>query len=149
MKPGESADIDLQSLFRGFTKSPSYSYSYAGSALTLTQNGSKLTVNASANGGSLNNIALTVTDGDGDTMTRQLNIAVTGDPTAISSLRSDYSAEVKSYAVYTTDGRLVAKGGRLSGGVNSLQLPDLYSGLYILNAVYSDGTEHSFKVLKK
>lgn len=149
MKPGESADIDLQSLFRGFTKSPSYSYSYTGSALTLTQNGSKLTVKASANGGSLNNIALTVTDGDGDTMTRQLNIAVTGDPTAISSLRSDYSAEVKSYAVYTTDGRLIAKGGRLSGGVNSLQLPDQHSGLYILNAVYSDGTEHSFKVLKK
>ena len=59
------------------------------------------------------------------------------------------AAMVKSYAVYTTDGRLIAKGGRLSGGVNSLQLPDQHSGLYILNAVYSDGTEHSFKVLKK
>lgn len=77
LKSGESVEIDLKSLFAGFTKSPKYTFSYEGKNLKLNlKHGSLLKVKAAAKAKSLNSIQLTVTDADGDSYSRELNVAV-------------------------------------------------------------------------
>lgn len=83
--PGAQSTIDLHTLFAGFTKSPSYTAEVVdGSAVAVIDNG-QLSVVITGTG--LAAVDVTVTDSEGSTMTRRVNIAATDvlEATAISS----------------------------------------------------------------
>ena len=78
--PDTRFSIDLKSLFAGFAKSPSYTAEVVdGSAVAIIDNG-QLSVVITGTG--LAAVDVTVTDSEGSTMTRRVNIAATDDATA-------------------------------------------------------------------
>lgn len=111
----EQQDVSLLSLFAGYTASPEYKAEVLeGNAIATVDNGLLL---IKANGSGMSVINVTVTDSEGSTMTRRVNIAVTPDaPTSIAV------ESVKDYSdtdVYTLEGikkKMPSKGINIQRG---------------------------------
>ena len=92
--------ISLKSLFAGYTATPQYKVErLSGTATAATADG-QMTIKAGTPG--LTAFNITVTDSEGSTMTRRMNIAVTGD--APTSINACHAAKDISSDVYTIDG---------------------------------------------
>lgn len=147
MTGGETADIDLSKLFAGFTDRPAYRFAYEGSALQLElSEGGLLHVKAAGSGMSLNTVTLTVTDAQGDSMQRLLNVAVTNDATAIATIDAE-RVTLASYEVYTLDGAKL-QGGTCHGTVAQLPLSALPTGIYLVKGTDTLGKVRTYKIVK-
>lgn len=133
IKPGESGTIDMAQFFKGFTKSPQYSVATDSGLFSATVSGSAVTVKANQAGG-IGTATMKVTDSEGSTHEKRLSIAVTGEPTGITTPWSDETVEVAKRKFYTVDGKR-AKSFR-SGEV------------YIMKVTDTKGNTHSTKVIK-
>ena len=114
LSPNTQTIINLQSLFAGFTKSPAYTVELvSGSAMaTITPpsegQGEVLVIHTSVAG--LTAFDITVTDSEGSTMTRRVNIAATTDTTmGIVELNAHHSEFIihNSDAVFNLAGQRI------------------------------------------
>ena len=103
--------ISLQSLFTGFTKSPAYSVQSVSGTATANITDGNLQIKTTDAG--LTAFDVTVTDSEGTTMTRRVNVAASGDAeTAVDILRRDNPLD---YPVYNLNGQRI---DRLQKGIN-------------------------------
>jgi hypothetical protein len=107
--PGESAEVNVAPYFRGFTNSPTYTIAYESNGLfEAAIADSTLAVAAKWKGG-VTNLMMKVTDAEGDSFEQRLNIAVTGDPSAIPHVFDERQINVAKREFFTVDGRPVEK----------------------------------------
>ena len=104
VEPNTQITIDLKLLFVGFTNSPSYqSEKLSGTASASIENNT-LTINTSSEGLSAFNVM--VTDAEGTSMTRHVNIAVsTNETVGIRTVHQEYPSDNK---IYTLSGHRVS-----------------------------------------
>ena len=103
--------ISLQSLFAGFTKSPAYSVQLVSGTATANVTDGNLQIKTT--GAGLTAFDVTVTDSEGTTMTRRVNVAASGDvETAVDILRRD---DRPDEPVYNLNGQRI---DRLQRGIN-------------------------------
>ncbi|MBM6993169.1 MAG: T9SS type A sorting domain-containing protein [Prevotella sp.] len=147
LAPGETAEVSLKALFAGFTASPAYTYSYEGNQLQLTmKEDTTLMIKVTGELKTLNTVTLKVTDADGASMTRALNVAVNGNATAIRSVDAE-TVELRSYELFTLNGAKL-KGGKCEGNVHQIRLNDVPTGIYLLKATDTNGKVRSYKVVR-
>ena len=147
LAPAETTKVNMKSLFAGFTKSPTYTWQYDGNALSLsTEQDSMLVIRPTGQAATLNSIALTVTDGDNDSLTRTLNVAVTGEATGIEATPQ---ALAVSYEMYTLDGRKVAEGRCKGLAVSKLPLAKLPGEVYVVRTKDANGKTTTYKVARR
>ncbi len=145
---GETATINIPELFAGYTSSPVYAYSCKEAEATLTmQDGGQLLVQPSTDYKGLLHLTLTVTDADGDSMTRPLTIAATSETTAVRALRADLQ-QVDRYEVFTLDGKAIASGQGNGAAIDRLPLSQLPHGIYVLNTTDNEGNRHTCKIIR-
>ena len=133
LAPGTQATVDVAKLFAGFTKEPQYTAEITGTAATCSLAGNTLTVKGSGTEG-LTTIMLTVTDAEGSTCSRQLNVAVSGvgSQTAVRSITEE---DIVCYELFDLNGRCV-EGSPQRGTV------------YLMRATDRWGQQHTFKAVK-
>ena len=107
LKPGEVTDIDLKAMFAGYTQSPMYTVDDPQSISHIS--GSKLTIAAPSQIG-IYPITLTVTDGDGASYTRLLNIAVTQKEILNIEQTVINENDIRSYEIYSLGGVKIESG---------------------------------------
>ena len=105
LSPGGSQTLSLKSLFAGYEKAPVYTVDGGSDHLTCSLSGDQLTLTASGTAEGLVAVTLTVTDSEGSTMTRNLGIAITGDPTGI---RQVVTVKAKPAPSYNLQGQRVS-----------------------------------------
>ena len=105
-----------------------------------------LVIRPTGQAATLNSIALTVTDGDNDSLTRTLNVAVTGEATGIEATPQ---AQAVSYEMYTLDGRKVAEGRCKGLAVSKLQLAKLPGEVYVVRTKDANGKTTTYKVARR
>ena len=134
LPPSTQTSIDVSTLFAGFSKSPQYKAEPTGTAATVQLTDNLLTVTATANEG-LATILLTVTDSEGTTYSRLLNIAVSskGSETTVPGITI---ANIASYELYDLNGRRLE--GQPQQGV-----------VYLMRATDHQGRQHTIKVIKQ
>ena len=103
--PGGSQTLSLKSLFAGYEKAPVYTVDGGSDHLTCSLSGDQLTLTASGTAEGLVAVTLTITDSEGSTMTRNLGIAITGDPTGISQV---VTVKSKATPAYNLQGQRVS-----------------------------------------
>jgi hypothetical protein len=146
--PGSSTTVNLADYFAGFTASPTYALEGAAQGVSTTINDKTLTVAAADDASGVSLLKVSVTDSEGSTMTRQLGIAVTGEgATAIRQSLTDDTV-IRSYKVFTLDGRLVKRGKVDGVALRNLPLSSIPSGVYVLDTIDADGHKHSCKIIK-
>ena len=133
--PNGSASIDVTPYFKGFTKSPVYSFARHSELFTASISGSTITVKPYERGG-IGTITMKVTDAEGSTHEKRLSVAVTGDPTALESLREE-QYEVAKREFYTLDGKPVV--------ISAMQQHEVY----VLKETDTAGKVHTMKVIKQ
>ena len=134
LAPNTQTTINIASLFAGFTKSPQFKAEITGTAATAQLTDNMLTVTATANEG-LATILLTVTDSEGSTYSRPLNIAISGKGSE-TAIRGITTADIVSYELYDLNGKPV--NGKLVNGQ-----------IYLMRSTDRDGRQHTIKVIKK
>ena len=134
LAPNTQTTINIASLFAGFTKSPQFKAEITGTAATAQLTDNMLTVTATANEG-LATILLTVTDSEGSTYSRPLNIAISGKGSE-TAIRGITTADIVSYELYDLNGKPV--NGKLVNGQ-----------IYLMRSTDRDGRQHTMKVIKK
>jgi hypothetical protein len=148
--PGGMTNINMKTLFEGYTKSPSYTYS-GGEKLTLSiRSDTTLTINAPSNYQGLQAMTLTVKDADGSMLTKQLNVAVSdiAEKTAVKDMES-LNAEIVKYQIFSNDGKLLRSVSlKNAKSLSGLDFNDIGHGLYLVKATDSRNHTHSYKVLK-
>ena len=132
--PNTQTTINIASLFAGVTKSPQFKAEITGTAATAQLTDNMLTVTATANEG-LATILLTVTDSEGSTYSRPLNIAISGKGSE-TAIRGITTADIVSYELYDLNGKPV--NGKLVNGQ-----------IYLMRSTDRDGRQHTMKVIKK
>ena len=150
MQPGSQATIDVAKLFAGFTKSPQFTAEETGtgtgtkpilhsSLFTLHLTDGLLTVKAGSAEG-LSAIKLTVTDSEGTTYSRMLNIAVSGEGsmTAVPAITAD---DIISYELFDLSGRRLPMVNGKQATVNGT--------VYIMRATDRQGRQHTIKTVKQ
>ena len=146
--PGSSTTVNLTDYFAGFTASPTYALEGAAQGVSTTISDKTLTVAAADDATGVSLLKVSVTDSEGSTMTRQLGIAVTGEgATAIRQSLTDDTV-IRSYKVFTLDGRLVKRGKVDGVALRNLPLSSIPSGVYVLDTIDADGHKHSCKIIK-
>ena len=105
--------ISLQSLFAGFTKSPSYTVERVSGTATASVADGQLQISTAEAG--LTAIIVTVTDSEGTTMTRRVNIAATDDAAVTSIHSSPFHPSPSIKVVFNLQGQRM---GQLQKGVN-------------------------------
>ena len=179
MQPGSQATIDVAKLFAGFTKSPQFTAEETGTE-TGTGTGTKakpilhsslftlhladglLTVKAGSAEG-LSAIKLTVTDSEGTTYSRMLNIAVSGEGsmTAVPTITAD---DIVSYELFDLNGRrlpmsvlpgkadssLFNSPSKTIGGKGALNSHSslIKGAVYLMRATDRQGRQHTIKAIK-
>ena len=134
LAPNTQTTINIASLFAGFTKSPQFKAEITGTAATAQLTDNMLTVTATANEG-LATILLTVTDSEGSTYSRPLNIAISGKGSE-TAIRGITTADIVSYELYDLNGKPV--NGKLVNGQ-----------IYLMRSTDRDGRQHTIKVIKQ
>ena len=134
LAPSSQTTIDVKTLFAGFTKSPQFKAETTGTAVTAQLTDNILTVTATNNEG-LATVLLTVTDSEGSTYSRLLNIAVSGkgSETVVPDITAD---DIVSYELYDLNGRRLE--GQPQQGV-----------VYLMRATDHQGHQHTIKVIKQ
>lgn len=146
--PGTSTTVNLADYFAGFTASPTYALEGAAQGVSTTISDKTLTVAAANDATGVSLLKVSVTDSEGSTMTRQLGIAVTSEgATAIRQSLTDDTV-IRSYKVFTLDGRLVKRGKVDGVALRNLPLSSIPSGVYVLDTIDADGHKHSCKIIK-
>lgn len=131
LQVGETQDIDIAPFFRGFTKNPVYTVA-AEQGTTAAINGSTLTVTAGA-AHAITSVKVTVTDSEGSTMTRPVNVAIGDNPSGIETVSDKAVGNVVSREFFTLDGKQITK----------MQSHEVY----IMKTTTSDGSTQSVKVI--
>lgn len=131
IQTGQSQSIDVAPFFKGFTKSPSYTV-MAGEGVSATIQGSMLTITAGLDA-AIATVQVTVTDSEGSTMTRPVNVAIGSDPSGIEDVMSSRMGEVVSREFFTLDGKKIER----------MQSHEVY----IMKTQTSDGNIQSVKVI--
>ncbi len=131
IEKGQSQSIDVAPFFKGFTKSPSYTI-MAGEGVSATIQGSMLNVAAGVDA-AITAVQVTVTDSEGSTMTRPVNVAIGSDPSGIEDLMSSRTGEVVSREFFTLDGKRIER----------MQSHEVY----IMKIQTSDGNIQSVKII--
>lgn len=131
IEKGQSQSIDVAPFFKGFTKSPSYTV-MAGEGVSATIQGSMLTITAGLDA-AIATVQVTVTDSEGSTMTRPVNVAIGSDPSGIEDVMSSIMGEVVSREFFTLDGKKIER----------MQSHEVY----IMKTQTSDGNIQSVKVI--
>ncbi len=141
IEPNATKTLDLKPYFAGFygqngnydTVTPAYTVDNGNSTLcTATVEGSALTVKANSQGG-IGTLRVNVNDGSTQ-WSQSVNIAVTGQPTAINSVWSGDHMEIVKREFFTVDGQ----------AVSHMQS----HGVYIMRATDASGHIHTVKVMK-
>ncbi|MDO4801789.1 MAG: hypothetical protein Q4A15_06455 [Prevotellaceae bacterium] len=131
IEKGQSQSSDVAPFFKGFTKSPSYTV-MAGEGVSATIQGSMLTITAGLDA-AIATVQVTVTDSEGSTMTRPVNVAIGSDPSGIEDVMSSRMGEVVSREFFTLDGKKIER----------MQSHEVY----IMKTQTSDGNIQSVKVI--
>lgn len=119
VKPGATAEIFVDELFRGYTKSPVYTSEVTGTAATATLADKLLTVKAGTAAGIVT-VLLKVTDAEGSSYERPLYVAVT-DSNDMTTIRGVTVSDCKpSLVIYDLNGCRVSS-------------ENLKPGIYIIN----------------
>ena len=134
LAPNTQTTINIPSLFAGFTKSPQFTAETTGTAATTQLSEGVFTVKAGAAEG-LASVMLTVTDADGTTYSRLLNIAVSGEGHQ-TAVRNITAADIVSYELFDLNGKLV-NGKSVNGQI------------YLMRATDRNGQQHTIKVVKR
>ena len=146
LKPGEVTDIDLKAMFAGYTQSPMYTVDDPQSISHIS--GSKLTIAAPSQIG-IYPITLTVTDGDGASYTRLLNIAVTQKEILNIEQTVINENDIRSYEIYSLGGVKIESGNCAENtSVYTLGLPNTGIGIYLLKVTDGMGMTKSYKIVK-
>lgn len=131
LAPSQTTEVNIAPYFRGFTKAPIFSVEQNNKINTIINDTIvKITAGDEC---LLTTIKLTVTDADASTLTLPLNVAVSGEPTAIKTLAEDEKIDIVSRRFYTLDGREVTK-------LSSFET-------YIMKMTDRQGKTHSVKIL--
>ncbi|MBO5603060.1 MAG: hypothetical protein J5957_10760 [Prevotella sp.] len=105
VEPNTQIAIDLKSLFAGFANSPSYQSEKLSGTATASIDGETMTISTSNEG--LSAFDVTVTDAEGTSMTRRVNIAVTtAETTGINAVHNENV--INDDKIYTLSGRRVS-----------------------------------------
>ena len=144
--------INFPTLFAGFTKSPAFSYSCDDEGLTISFFDSQtLRISATITSPALHSIRLEVTDAEGATMQRMLNIAFTDETSAISETTYEQDFLLSAYAIYTLEGKLIYK-EHIECNDKALRRADfkmLDKGrVYILRATDKTGHTSSYRIIR-
>lgn len=104
---GQTVTVNVAPFFRGFTKSPSFSIeALHGVSASVSDSLVQITAGSIATIGVVN---VTVTDAEGSTMTRPVNVAVTTDPSGIKELFAERNLNIVAREFFTLDGKKVSK----------------------------------------
>ncbi len=103
MGADDSQTVSLPSLFAGYTASPEYKAEVVSGTVNVAVAGGQLSINAGSSG--LSVIEVVVTDGEGSSMTRRVNVAVT--PDTQTSIRQE--CDEQPSPVYTIGGMRVGQ----------------------------------------
>ena len=132
LTPGSQATITMKSLFAGFTKSPAYTAEVVSGTATATVSDGQLLIQTAAAG--LTTIDVTVTDIEGATMTRRVNIAATTDAEATGIENMEHGIWNIDHSVYDLQGRIIENGKSVNRTRNALgSSKKLQRGIYIQN----------------
>lgn len=131
IQTGQSQSIDVAPFFKGFTKSPNYTV-MAEQGVMATIKGSMLNISAGEEV-TISAVQVTVTDSEGSTMTRPVNVAIGSDPSGIEDVMSNRMGEVVSREFFTLDGKKIER----------MQSHEVY----IMKTQTSDGNIQSVKVI--
>lgn len=149
MEPSTSEDVDLAQYFRGYNSNPSFSAVSSSANVEVEVNGDKLHIEATD--AALASIKVKVTDAEGASYERIINVASYDESTGIQSVNADKSYIIKSYEVYTLDGSLVYSNAKAGGlNINALPMNNLISNnTYVLKAKDENGKQHVMKLIKR
>ena len=164
LTPAEADTVDIAALFKGYTKSPVYAiegrwgYQSGKSGMVAVQSaqqetavearlaGSQLMLNAGQKSG-LASFTVKVTDSEGATYSRLVNVAVTSsDP--IESLEHIEAVRFVRFSAFDLNGRRLMQGDAADCDMYSLPLGGLTRGIYLIEAVDTEGRTRSFKVVR-
>ncbi|MDO5447174.1 MAG: T9SS C-terminal target domain-containing protein [Prevotellaceae bacterium] len=104
---GETKTVNIAPFYRGFTKSPTFTVE-AGEGVTATVSDTIVTITAGAEA-AITKVNVTVTDAEGSTMTRPVNVAVYVDPSGIDEIFSERNLNIVAREFFTIDGKKVSK----------------------------------------
>ena len=166
LAPGQADTIDIAVLFKGYTKSPVYTidgtwgYKAGESGMVAVQDkqqetaaqaqlqGSKLLLAAGQQTG-LASFTLKVTDGEGASYRRLVNVAVTDAQTQpVDALSRLENARLVHYTAFDLNGRCLQQADVEGCDMYSLPLGGLSAGAYVIKAIDAEGQSHSFKIVK-
>ena len=142
MAAGETKEVDLGQMFRGYTNDPTYLYNpVEGTATFALKMGGLLDITPVAADRGLVRVELSAVDYDAwlpydkrDTMKRYLTIALTSDKTAVSPILT--TDDIVSYELFDLNGR------RFDG-------KSVNGQIYLMRATDRNGRQHTMKVIKK
>ncbi len=133
LAPGQTQTFNVAPHFRGFTNQPVFTVQADPTLCTATLADSVLTVEAGKQGG-ITSLTLTVTDAEGSTFSQLLNIAVTGNPTAITEVFNEQTLDIAKKEFFTLDGK----------PVKHLESQETY----LMQITEQSGKIHTVKILK-
>ncbi len=147
IKAGGSATMNIAPYFRGFTASPVYSVVSDDDNAQFTVADSMLTITTPVSAKGIVSARLKVTDSEGSTYERPLYVAITeADITSVGTV--SHAARLKSFEVYTIDGKRVAQGSAYGRSLDNLPLSHLGQGVFILRTVDTEGVVSTCKIVK-
>lgn len=148
---GQRDTINLRkTFFYGYENAPRYRFNYAGKGLYVQLcNDSLLVIDAKNAEKSLQQITVSVKDGEGSTNSRILNVAVVDPSTTSIAGMGNEKAAIKEFCIYTTDGQIMAHGKGNGQDLEHLNIPNVGRGLFILSAIDVTGKHHSAKIVKE
>ena len=150
IKPGEEQQIQMKDLFAGFTASPQYDFVNTNDNVQLSLSDGVLTVKTAATATGMARTTLKVTDSEGSSYERQLGVVVTGKELVVTAVNNNVFEDlsVDHYRVMTLNGVTIAEGQGNHVNIKQLSLKGVPHGIYILEAVDSQGKIHSLKIAK-
>jgi hypothetical protein len=138
MLPEGTVIIDMTALTKGYDKSPTYTV-VSCDYVTASTNGSSLIIKNSQKDDAIGYAVFKVTDSEGSTMERQINLHITANATGIKTTNNIKNAVCTE--IYTESGILIRNGKNISAD-------DLPAGVYVKRTIYDDKTERSEKILR-
>ncbi len=144
MQTGNKDTVDIAVLFKGYTSKPQYTIVEKNGSVAASIEGSKLMLNASQQG--LTSIVIKVTDSEGSTYQRRVNVSVTG-PDALPQPLVEDQMQVRHFTVYSLHGEELIDSEAHGESVYSLPINGLDHGVYIVKTLDEKANSHSFKII--
>lgn len=147
--PDSTLRVSLPELFAGFTKQPAYSFSFEGEGLQpVIEDNSTLRVQISKPVPALYSIELMVTDAEGCSLTRRLNIGVTDEVSVTQTFFPTDATPLDRCEIFSLDGKHLNTFHLAGRTLQDVPFGLLGEGIFLIRVTDTKDRSFSYKLVK-